>query len=254
VSLGMLETVHIGPDGRRGRWRDEYWAAMREIHVPWMAEHAFELVGIWLTPIGAGESNQLTVLWECPDVAAWERWAADCSGPTRDPTLQRWREVSAQFVDRAESRLLRPSPGHDLTLLGAPAPRSPNAGQRSASWVYELELTEFRPEGHDGHWRRDYWPEFRQRFVPTLTRLGVELVGAWETSPGCGPADEHVFLYRVPDFAAWGRYLDVLRRATDDPVLRARRAEMWVWREVWHTRLMLPTPVHEVSLLHRVFE
>lgn len=251
--LVLLETLVFGPDGRRGCWRDVYWDTFRTTLVPWMARWDIDLLGTWQTPIGAGQSNEFTVLWDVGDGDVWNRWALAWGGLTEDDDLRRWRQVATRYVDRADRRLLRPSPGHDLTLLGRPAEPALFAGS-SAEWVYELELTEFRPEGYEGRWRRDYWPEFRTRLVPTLARLGVELVGAWETSPGCGLADEHVFLYRVPSFAAWAGYLETVRRAAEDPVLRARREEMWVWREVWHTRLMVRAAGHDLSRLHREFE
>ena len=255
TALHYLETMVLAPDGKRGNWRDRYWGEFCGTLVPLMQGWGFSLAGAWQTPIGAGHGNEFSVLWSVDGESAWAEHVRRMVGPTRDPGLRAWRSAASDYVEHSAGRLLVASPGHDLTVLGRRA-----AGERvevmpaARPWLYEVEFTQFAPEGRDGHWREDYWPEFRERLFPTLGRLGLDLVGAWETAPGSGQADECVFLYRTRDFGTWQQFIDASAGSTRDPVLRARRAEMWVWRERWYTKLMVPAAGHEVSLLRRELE
>ncbi|TMC47540.1 MAG: hypothetical protein E6J14_15435 [Chloroflexi bacterium] len=255
-ALHYLENLVLEPDGKEGRWRDTYWSAFQQMRVPLMLEWGLELTGAWQTPIGAGHGNEFIVLWSAMDISAWERLCAESTGVTTHPDLRRWRSVAADYLHHGTGRLLLESPAHDLTVLGRRASNGGSTASRPVrdEWLYELELTAFAPDGRGGRWREDYWPEFRDRLHPTLTRLGLEVVGAWETAPGCGALDECAFLYRAPDFSAWHRFLEAVRGSTRDPVLRQRRGEMWVWREQWLTRLLLPAAGHAASLLHRELE
>ena len=200
----------LAPDGKRGNWRDRYWGEFCGTLVPLMQGWGFSLAGAWQTPIGAGHGNEFSVLWSVDGESAWAEHVRRMVGPTRDPGLRAWRSAASDYVEHSAGRLLVASPGHDLTVLGRRA-----AGERvevmpaARPWLYEVEFTQFAPEGRDGHWREDYWPEFRERLFPTLGRLGLDLVGAWETAPGSGQADECVFLYRTRDF---GTRSDQLRR------------------------------------------
>jgi hypothetical protein len=163
--------------------------------------------------------------------------------------------VSSRYVDQSYGRVLLDSPGQEVTILGRHAAGAETGVvHREAPWLYEMEFTAFQPDGRDGHWREDYWPEFRERLFPTLVRLGVDLVAAWETAPGSGHADECVFLYRTHDFSSWQGFIDSISGSTKDPVLRARRGEMWVWREQWYSKVMIPATGHALSLLHRELE
>lgn len=253
--MHYLETLRFAPDGKQGNWRDTYWDAFGAVLVPLMAGWGFELAGTWQTPIGAGNGNEFTLLWTVRDDAAWEAFLRETSGLCTDAQLRKWRGTSSRYVEQAFSRLLLDSPGHGVTVLGRhQAGRSTDVTHRDRPWLYEMEFTAFSPDGRDGHWREDYWPEFRERLFPTLGRLGLDLVGAWETAPGSGHADECVFLYRTQDFSTWQGFIDSTIGSTKDPVLRARRGEMWVWREQWYSKVMIPAAGHALSLLHRELE
>jgi len=252
--LHYLETARLAPDAKEGRWRESFWEAFRDLRVPFMRDRGMDLIGAWQTPIGAGNGNEFSFLYSVADQSAWMRYVDDTSGLCSDPRLRSWRALAADYVERCFARLLIPSPGHDVTLLGRYLAEPRVAGRLSRSWLYELELTEFVPDGRGGRWREDYWLEFRERLLSILERLGVELVGAWETAPGSGHADEFAFLYRTADFSSWQGFIEATAGAPRDPVLRQRRSEMWVWREQWYSKLMVPAVGHELSLLHRELE
>jgi hypothetical protein len=253
--MHYLETLRFAPDGKNGNWRDTYWEAFAGTLQPLMSNWGFELVGTWQTPIGGGNGNEFTVLWSVADDASWAAYTRATSGLSSDSALRRWREVATRYVEQSFGRLLLESPGHQVTILGRHAAgEDTGVVHRDRPWLYEMEFTEFRADGRDGHWREDYWPEFRERLYPTLVRLGVDLVGAWETAPGSGLADECVFLYRTHDFASWQGFIDSIGGSTKDPVLRARRGEMWVWREQWYSKMMIPSAGHAGSSLRRELE
>lgn len=250
--LHHLQTMRLAPDGREGRWRDRLWSCLDGAGVPAMREHGQELAGAWLTPIGAGRSNELTLLWSVADHARWAGYV-DAAGALLEPgPLREWRGLLADYAVEVVSRLLLSSPGWDLTVLGRHAAGLPTDAVAPGGTVWQIEYTEFAPDGRGGRWRQEYWPEFRTRLAPTLARLGVDLVGSWVTAPGSGRWDEHVFLYRAADFEAWRAYLERIAGPGLDPVLRERRGEMWVWREQWQTSVLLPAPPHAASLLGTV--
>ena len=253
--MHYLETARFAPDAKEGRWRETFWEAFAEVRVPFMQDRGMELVGAWQTPIGAGNGNEFSFLYSVANQSAWARYVEDTSGLSVDTRLRAWRSVAADYIERCFTRLLLPSPGHDVTVLGRHEPAEPRpAAGPARTWLYELELTDFVPDGRGGRWREDYWPEFRERLVSILERLGVELVGAWETAPGSGHADEFAFLYRTTDFSSWQRFIEAIAGSPRDPVLRQRRSEMWVWREQWYSKLMVPAVGHQLSLLHRELE
>jgi hypothetical protein len=253
--MHFLETMRFAPDGKNGYWRDRYWEEHTATLVPRLGAIGMTLVGAWQTPIGAGNGNEFSVLWSVPDGEAWTAYQRLYAGTTTDPTMRQWRELHGAYAESNFGRLLLASPGHDLTLLGRHAEgHEVSVAGNDRPWLYEVEFTQFQPEGRDGRFREDYWPEFRERLFPTLGRLGLDLVGAWETAPGSGWADECVFLYRTRDFASWQAFIDSSIGTTKDPVLRARRSEMWVWREQWYSKLMVPSPGHGASALHNELE
>src|SRR5262249_9930648 len=115
--------------------------------------------------------------------------------------------------------------------------------------IYYEEIVPFEPDGKDGHWHEDYWKEFSGRLAPTMSRLGIPVVGVWETPPGAGQGSECVFLYRTESYATYGDFIARTHGAAVDPVVHKRRGEMWVYRQRWFTKILLTTPGHEVSLL-----
>ena len=247
--LHHLQTMRLAPDGREGRWRDRLWACLETVGFDAMRGHGQELVGAWLSPIGSGRSNELTLLWSVVDRGAWAGYVDTAGGLLAPGSLREWRGMLANYALEVRSRLLLSAPAWDLTVLGRHAAGGPTGAVAPGGSVWQIEYTDFAPDGRGGRWRQDYWPEFRTRLAPTLERLGVDLIGAWATAPGSGNADEHVFLYRTADFDSWGAYLERIAGAGLDPVLRERRSEMWVWREQWYTSVLLPAPPHAVSLL-----
>src|SRR4029077_11211379 len=116
--LHHLQTMRLAPDGREGRWRDRLWACLESAGVEAMRGHGQGLVGAWLSPIGSGWSNELTLLWSVADHGAWAGYVDTAGGLLEPGPLREWRGVLADYALQVRSRLLLSSPGGDLTGLG----------------------------------------------------------------------------------------------------------------------------------------
>ncbi|MEE9284572.1 MAG: hypothetical protein V3V35_02465 [Dehalococcoidia bacterium] len=248
------ETVQFEPDGKNGHWRSDYWEDFKSLLAPNMAKRGVYVVGVWETPVGAGRGNEFTFLYRTEDWASFGQFLA--GGKADTAFRQRW---SQQWVYRQHwySKVIVPAPGHVVSILGQqtePAVAPPLGGgisEPEQQYLYYEETTTFEPDGKEGHWRSDYWGDFKDILAPKMAEWGMPLVGVWETPVGAGHGNEVTFLWRTRNWTTFGEFQEARKT---DTAFRQRWAEQWVYRESWYTKVIVPSPGHAVSILRQQAE
>ncbi len=246
------ETVIFEPDGKNDHWRENYWKDFQQILAPHMGSRGMHVVGVWETPVGAGNGNEITLLYRTKD---WTSYGQFLHGGQTDMKFrERWAQ---QWVYRQHwfTKVIRPAPGHvhgvlhkETEAMVEPGPAKTPSRDR---WVYYEETTIFEPDGKNDHWRSKYWEDFGNILAPRMAAWGVPLVGVWETPVGAGHGNEFTFLWRAKDWATFGEFLDGRKK---DDAFRKRWGQQWVYRQKWFTKLILPAPGHAAGILRRQAE
>lgn len=182
--------------------------------------------GIWGTVGSTGRWPQVVNLWEYDGWPAMARnFEIEFEHPTlQDPSLADWW---AQAVS------LRTG-GFDRLLVAAPW--SPTIGELLADGVrgavYAHEIVKVQPRT-----ALEFLDLVRTSATPAYERLGVRLVGAFETAM-CEES-ECVLLWAFPSWAAWGEFEAAQRR---DPAVVAWRDRTRGLVREWQRSLMVDAP------------
>ncbi len=248
------ETVQFEPDGKDGHWRADYWEDFKNLLAPNMAKRGVYVVGVWDTPVGAGHGNEVTLLYRTRD---WTSFSEFLSGGKADTKFrQRWSQQSV-YRQRWYTKVMVPAPGHEVSILHQRAESAvePAAGsgdgENAGRYLYYEETVQFEPDGKDGHWRADYWEDFKSILAPQMAAWGLPLVGAWETPVGAGHGNEVTFLWRTSSWTTFGEFQEARKTETK---FRERWSQQWVYRQSWYTKVIVPALGHEVSILRRQAE
>ncbi len=242
------ETTEFEPDGKGGHWREDYWKEFIGRLSPNIAKRGMPVVGVWETALGAGNTNEIIFLYRTKDYTTCGEWL---KAAKTDPVVINRRGEMWVYREHWYTKLMQTSPGHDLSILKATENDERWAHATDQSWLYYQETVQFEHDGKNGHWFRDYWPQFNGKLVPHLKTLKIDLVGAWETPVGSGVGSEFTFLWRTKDFGTWAEF--VTSRKTDSFVKRWK-AETADYLYRWDSRLLIPAPGHEVSILRKLGE
>ncbi len=245
------ETTYFEPDGKNGHWRSDYWEDFKDILVPHQIKRGMHVVGVWETPVGSGHGNEFTFLYRIND---WADFGQFLDKRVRDMNFrERW---SQQWVYRQRwyTRLLVPAPGHEAGLLhrdmeSTVEPQGPDRRDEPIKpHVYYQETVTFEVDGKDGHWRSEYWEDFKAILAPKMAEWGMPLIGVWETPVGAGHGNEFTFLWRTDNWTTFGGFLDNWKADTE---FRQRWSQQAVYRQQWYTKCLTAAPGHAISILHR---